>query len=241
MPTQPLRSRPVRPLPSQLYFKAPVSLSTTPWPTSPVWQLAKTYRHCSILATVSVILVGSVSGGCGECGWLVALNEPGAARGELRYGMLVPNEPADVFDVARLLLARPSALLEELLAASRSVELCELKLLMCGLRLPAVPGRSAPVVAGSLLACCRPIAFGSGEAEALILSSESLLKIAIKLSWRGKITVSRNVISVMRRTSSSSPRICSLVVPPAEDGLSSDFRDSGVAPQKSCASLALRM
>jgi hypothetical protein len=50
---------------------------------------------------------------------LVALKDPGPARGELRCGMLVPKDPAEVFDVARLLLAAPP---EELLAASSSVE-----------------------------------------------------------------------------------------------------------------------
>ncbi len=54
--------------------------------------------------------------------------------------MFVPNEPAEVLEVARLRLARLNAPPEELLAASKSVEPCELKLLICGLRLPAVPG-----------------------------------------------------------------------------------------------------
>ena len=73
-----------------------------------------------------------------------------AGMGLLRCGRLVPKLPADVFDVARL---RPAKLVapppDELLAASRSVEPWELKLLMLGLKLPAVPGRSAPGAAGS--------------------------------------------------------------------------------------------
>lgn len=68
IPTHPLRSRPVRPRPSQLYFSACVSRSTFPCPTSPVWHAASTYRHCSMRATVSVILVGSARIGCGDRG-----------------------------------------------------------------------------------------------------------------------------------------------------------------------------
>ena len=50
----------------------------------------------------------------------MALKAPGPARGELmRCGMFVPKDPAEVLDVARLLLARP---LDELLAASSSVD-----------------------------------------------------------------------------------------------------------------------
>jgi hypothetical protein len=74
------------------------------------------------------------------------------ASGELRCGRLVPKLPADVLEVARLRFARLVALPDELLAASRYVELCELKLLKRGLRLPAVPGRSMPDVDRSLRA-----------------------------------------------------------------------------------------
>ena len=112
---------------------------------------------------------------------------------------------------------------------------------MFGLKLPAVPGRSAPVVAGSLRACCLPAPLGSGEAEALMLSSDSLLKIAIRLSCRGNITVSRNVMRMIRLTSSSSPSVGIRMVPPDDDGRSSDLRDSGIAPQNSSASFVLIM
>ena len=143
----------------------------------------------------------------------------------------MPKLPADVLDVARL---RPAVL-----AVSRSVEPCELKLLRFGLRLPAVPGLSAPGAAGSDRACCLPL-FGSGDgAAAPILSSESLLKIAINGSCLGKMTVSRNVMRVMRRTSSSSPCVGILIVPPEEVGRSSDFQPSGIAPQNSSASRGL--
>ena len=49
------------------------------------------------------------------------MDEP-AADGELRCGMLVPKLPADVFDVALLRPARLIAPPEELLAASRRVD-----------------------------------------------------------------------------------------------------------------------
>lgn len=60
----------------------------------------------------------------------MALNEPGAPRGEFRCGRLVPNEPAEVLEVARLRFAKLIAPPDELLAASRSVDPWELKLLM---------------------------------------------------------------------------------------------------------------
>ena len=55
----------------------------------------------------------------------------------------MPKLPALVLEVALLRLARLIAPPDDvLIAASSSVDPCELKLLMCGLRLPAVPGRS---------------------------------------------------------------------------------------------------
>ena len=98
----------------------------------------------------------------------------------MRCGRLVPKEPAEVLLVALLLPAAPAAEEEALLAASRSVEDCELKLLMCGDKLPAVPGLSAPgCTTGSLRECCRP---GSGEEAALMLSKLRREKMAMSAS-----------------------------------------------------------
>lgn len=162
-------------------------------------------------------------------------------KGDGRCGSEVPKEPADVLEVAREReWVCDSAPPEDEDAASRRVDPWELKELKRGLKLPPVPGLSAPVVALEKPLVREPLESG-GRGVALMLSRLRREKIVMRASFLGRMTTSRNVIRVMRRTSSSSPKEGRRSVPPELEGRSSDLEKSGIAPQNSEASLALIM
>lgn len=133
-------------------------------------------------------------------------------------------EPAEVLEVARERAAAENG------DAESKCEDCDGKELNgereASVEVP-VPGR-APVVIGG----------GSGRSgkPPEMLSSDNLENIAIRVSLRGKMTVSLNLSRVIRRTSSSSPRIGIFLF---AFGPSTSLSEGNAAPQKSAASLGV--
>jgi hypothetical protein len=137
-------------------------------------------------------------------------------------------EPAEVLEVAR---ERPAA--EKGDAESKWVEDWELKeLALKGDRAAsvdvAVPGRVPADIGGGS-------GRGSEGMPAPTLSRESRENIAMSASIRGRMTVSRNLRSVMRRTSSSSPKIGMFLF---ALGSATSLSEGSAIPQKSAASRA---
>ena len=93
----------------------------------------------------------------------------------------------------------------------------------------AVPGRVLADIGGGGSS-------GSCDIPALMLSNDNLEKMAINASIRGKITVSLNLRSVIRRTSNSSPRMGIFLF---AFGSATSLSEGSAAPQKSAASRAV--